>query len=134
LPTASAPALGRDCGTLSISRCSTITCAWLVFYQHDENSSVATQDSGLVSNALEDALTALTDENVTGPEKRDLLLPIVDKVICHKDGVEVIFAPGLFSPNAEDGTGSDGELIDYTTCIVCKVQDGKDHWELCDPE
>ena len=50
----------------------------------------------LVSRALEDALTALTSEDITGPEKRLLLGTIVEKVIPHKEGADVFFAPGVF--------------------------------------
>lgn len=77
-----------------------------------------------MSRALEDALTALTDENVTGPEKRLLLGTIVDKVIPHKEGADVYFAPSIFqAAEGEDGTDSDRSLHSFhTTCIVCKVR------------
>ena len=38
--------------------------------------------------------------------------------MLHKDGVEVMFAPGLF----EEGEGRSRELNCYTTCIGIKTQ------------
>lgn len=78
----------------------------------------------LMSRALEDALTALTDEDVTGPEKRLLLGTIVDKVIPHKEGADVYFAPSIFQgAEGEDGTDSDGSLHTFhTTCMGMRTQ------------
>jgi hypothetical protein len=40
---------------------------------------------------------ALTADVITGAEKRDLIWRVVDRVICHEDGPEVEFVPGLFA-------------------------------------
>ena len=80
------------------------------------------QVSEALRRALEDAWQVLTDPAVPGVTKRDILLPIVEKVVCHKDGVEVVFAPGLFSQSTKEGAEGGGELIDYTTCIGINTQ------------
>lgn len=73
----------------------------------------------LVSRALEDALTALTSEDVTGPEKRLLLGTIVEKVVPNKEGADVFFAPGVF----QEAEGKEGPVSEesthtfHTTCI-----------------
>lgn len=73
----------------------------------------------LVNRALEDALTALTSEDVTGPEKRLLLGTIVEKVVPHKEGADVFFAPGVF----QEAEGKEGSVSEesihtfHTTCI-----------------
>ena len=74
--------------------------------------------------ALEDALTALTDEDVTGPEKRILLGTIVEKVVPNKGGGDVFFAPSIFQDaGGEDGEDSEGSLHTFhTTCIGIKTQ------------
>ena len=73
----------------------------------------------LMSRALEDAVTALTDEDVTGPEKRMLLGTIVEKVIPHKEGADVFFAPSIFQEaGGEDGVDSAESLHTFhTTCM-----------------
>ena len=53
-----------------------------------------------------------------GVAKRDILLPLVEKVVLHKDSVEVVFTPGLF----DEAGGNDPLSNCYTTCIVCKVR------------
>lgn len=74
--------------------------------------------SKAVQQALEEAWRVLSSPDVPGHTKRDILMPLVDKVILHKDGVEVIFAPGLF----EEGEGRSRELNCYTTCIGIRTQ------------
>ncbi len=63
--------------------------------------------------AMEEAWRVLTSEGVEGHVKRDLLLTLVEKVICHKDGAEVVFLPGVFGDAGE----GDGVSTLYTTCI-----------------
>ena len=77
----------------------------------------------LVSRALEDALTALTSEDVTGPEKRLLLGTIVEKVVPHKEGADVFFAPGVFQEaEGKEGPVSEESLHTFhTTCIGIKT-------------
>ena len=81
----------------------------------------------LMSRALEDALTALTDEDVTGPEKRMLLGTIVKKVIPHKEGADVFFAPSIFQDaGGEEGFDSAGSLHTFhTTCTVIQFRGGR---------
>ena len=55
--------------------------------------------------ALEDARQVLTSPDVEGVVNRDVLLPVVDRVVCHKDGLEVVFAPGFFESETEAGGG-----------------------------
>ncbi|MBV9848794.1 MAG: hypothetical protein JO250_03815 [Armatimonadetes bacterium] len=75
-----------------------------------------------VRRALEDVYQVLTAPEVPGVVKRDALLPVVERVVCHKDGVEVVFAPGLFeSEDAEAGAGG-GDITDYTTCMGMRTQ------------
>lgn len=66
-----------------------------------------------VQQALEDAWKVLSSPDVPGVTKRDILLPLVEKVVLHKDGVEVIFVPGLFD-GAEDKSRRSNR---YTTCM-----------------
>ncbi len=77
-----------------------------------------------MSRALKDALTAMTDEDVTEPEKRLLLGTIIDKVIPHKEGADVYFAPSIFQgAEGEDGRNSTGSLHTFhTTCIGMSTQ------------
>ena len=84
----------------------------------------------LLSHALEDAVTALTDDAVTGAEKRRLLGTVVEKVIPHKEGADVVFAPGILAPGilrqlgGEDDAAWEGARDTFhTTCMVCKVRD-----------
>lgn len=74
--------------------------------------------SKAVQQALEDAWRVLSSPDVPGFTKRDILLTLVDKVVLHKDGVEVIFLPGLF----DEARDKDQRSNCYTTCIVCKVR------------
>jgi hypothetical protein len=79
-----------------------------------ERKKIARQHvSKTVQKALEDAWTILSSPDVAGVMKRDILLPLVDKVILHKDGVEVIFTPGLFDEAGDQQRDSNC----YTTCI-----------------
>ena len=52
-----------------------------------------------------------------GMAKRDILLLLVEKVICHKDGAEVVFHPGVFGENAGMRTDEESVPTLYTTCI-----------------
>lgn len=45
-------------------------------------------------------------------------MTVVEKVICHKDGVEVVFVPGLFDEAENNGS----DLNCYTTCIGINTQ------------
>ena len=50
--------------------------------------------------ALADTLTVLTGRRrLSGSEKHDAAMRIVNRVICRKDGAEVVFMPGLFGEN-----------------------------------
>jgi len=77
-----------------------------------------------VSRALEDALTALTSGDVIGPEKRILLGTIVGRVIPHREGADVVFAPGLpGKAGGEDVADAAGSRHTFhTTCVVCQVR------------
>jgi len=67
-----------------------------------------------VEAALADATRVLTDPDVPGVTKRDILMSLVDKVVCRKDGVDIHFLPGLFDGEA----GEKGAISNcYTTCI-----------------
>jgi len=74
--------------------------------------------SKAVQQALEDAWKVLSSPDVPGVTKRDILLALVDKVVLHKDGVEVVFLPGLFD-EAED---KDQRSNCYTTCMGMRTQ------------
>jgi len=43
-----------------------------------------------------------TAEELEGVGRRNLLGRVVDKMICHKDGAGVVFAPGVFGADAQD--------------------------------
>ena len=51
---------------------------------------------------LADVYEALTSEDLEGVEKRNLIGRVVDKVICHKDGAEVVFSSGVFGGEITD--------------------------------
>lgn len=69
---------------------------------------------------LEDTLKVLTSEAMSGSEKHEAILHIVDRVVCQKDGAEVVFAPGLFE--SETGGEQARESIVQTTCIGINTQ------------
>ena len=50
--------------------------------------------------------------------KHDLLLTLIQKVICHKDGAEIIFLPGLF----DEAGDKDARSNCYTTCMGMSTQ------------
>ena len=54
-----------------------------------------------------------------GMAKRDILLPLVEKVVLHKDGVDVIVLPGIFGETREAA-----EQTLYTTCMVIQLRNG----------
>jgi site-specific DNA recombinase len=73
----------------------------------------------IVQQALNDACRVLSDPAVPGITKRDILMSLVDKVVCKKDGVEVHFVPGLF----DEETGVNEPISHcYTTCIGISTQ------------
>lgn len=82
-----------------------------------ENVDKQQRVKNAVQQALSDAYRVLSDPEVPGVTKRDILMTLVEKVICHKDGVEVVFVPGLF----EEAENNGSDLNCYTTCMVCKV-------------
>lgn len=50
---------------------------------------------------------------------RDLLLTLIEKVTCRKEGAEVVFLPGVLDePKAEEKT----ESTLYTTCMGINTQ------------
>ena len=69
------------------------------------------------------AWRVLMGDEVPGVEKRDLLATIVDKVVCHKEGADVVFLPSVFGPLGK-GNQSQSTTIStlYTTCMVCQVR------------
>ena len=67
--------------------------------------------------AMEQAWCVLTSEEIEEHVKRNLLLTRIDKVICQKDGAEMIFLPGLFGKAEEEA-----EPTLYTTCIGMRTQ------------
>ena len=81
------------------------------------------QAQGAVSRAMAAAWRVLTSDEVPGVEKRDLLATIVEKVVCHKEGADVVFLPGVFGPLGEEN-GSQSTTIPslYTTCIGISTQ------------
>lgn len=69
--------------------------------------------------AMEQAWRVLTSPEVEGHVKRDLLLTVIEKVVCRKDGAEVVFLPGALGDAGEAGSTL------HTTCIVCDVRRGQ---------
>ena len=86
---------------------------------HDAKAEGRNTSSLLMSRVLADAVTALTDEDVTEAEKRLLLGTIIEKVIPHKEGADVYFAPSIFQEaEGEGGSGSEKSLHTFhTTCM-----------------
>jgi hypothetical protein len=76
-------------------------------------------DEMFVSQALEEAIRALTSEYTTGQEKRVLLGTVVDKVISHKEGADVVFAQSITNALLGGNDTGNGESRDtfHTTCI-----------------
>jgi site-specific DNA recombinase len=72
--------------------------------------------------AFREAWEVLTDPDVPGVAKRDILQTLVDRVVCRKGGADVVFRPGVFGEQ-EAGAGEDGEILTlHTTCIGIKTQ------------
>lgn len=67
--------------------------------------------------AVKEAHRVLSSPDVPGVTKRDILLTIVEKVVCFKEGVKVFFAPGLF----EGDEGKKSDINFYTTCMGIKT-------------
>jgi len=74
------------------------------------------KDLRIVAQAMEQAWRVLTSPDVAGHVKRDLLLTLIEKVVCQKDGAEVVFLPGVF------GKAGEAESTLYTTCIGIRTQ------------
>jgi hypothetical protein len=85
----------------------------LVSSKEDRKKTSQQNVSQAVQQALEDAWKVLSSPDVPGVTKRDILLPLVEKVVLHKDGVEVIFVPGLFDEAEDKNPRSNC----YTTCM-----------------
>lgn len=76
-------------------------------------------DEMFVSQALEEAMLALTREYTTGQEKRVLLGTVVDKVIAHKEGADVVFAQSIMNSLASGTDTGNWQSRDtfHTTCM-----------------
>lgn len=76
--------------------------------------------------ALEQAWRVLNSPDIEGYVKRDLLLTVIEKVICQKDGAEVVFRPGVFGEALNTGAKTDQEEEGfptlYTTCMGIRTQ------------
>ncbi len=81
-----------------------------------QKGRVKTVNMDAALGVLEQAWRVLNSPDVEGYVKRDLLLTLVEKVVCQKEGAEVVFLPGVFS---EAGEGAEATL--YTTCIGIKT-------------
>ena len=77
------------------------------------------EDAELVRGALADAERVLTDPEVAGAKKRQILGMIVQKVVCGKEGARVVFLPGLFGEEGDAEGGS--RRTPYTTCMGIKT-------------
>ncbi len=71
-----------------------------------------------LQKALTDTRAVLLFDTVPGREKHDTVMQVVQKVVCRKEGAEVVFVPGLFGENEDDPQKS----IVHTTCIGIKTQ------------
>lgn len=74
--------------------------------------------SDAVRQALKDADEVLSNPEVAGVTKRDILMELVDKVVCHKEGADVVFVPGLFESDGNKHRASNF----YTTCMGMRTQ------------
>ena len=96
-----------------------------------------TGDADVMAGMLKAALAVLSDPAVPGAEKRGVLSPIVERVICRKGGADVIFAPGLFGDSwSKDNVWSKDNILSsetgsrstyQTTCMVCQVRADQCH-------
>lgn len=78
-----------------------------------------------VSRAMGQAWRVLSDEAVPGVEKRDLLATIVERVVCRKEGADVVFLPGVFGTLGEENQSQSTTISTlYTTCIVIQFRSG----------
>jgi hypothetical protein len=57
--------------------------------------------------ALADAWRVLTDPQVPGATKRQILGTVVQQVVCGKEGAKVYFVPGLFGETCTNQTGDE---------------------------
>ena len=73
---------------------------------------IKTANTEKALQVFEQAWRVLTSAAIEDHTKRDLLLTVIDRVICKKDGAEVIFLPGIFGETREAA-----EPTLYTTCI-----------------
>jgi site-specific DNA recombinase len=81
-------------------------------------------DQALMKSALEDAATALADEYVAGAEKRAVLGTVVEKVLPHKEGADVVFVRSLLKAvTDEDDAGEQGACDTFhTICMGIRTQ------------
>ena len=80
----------------------------------------------VMAGMLRSALAVLSDPAVPGSEKRGMLAPIVDRVVCRKGGADVVFVSGLFDEpwGKDNGLWSEGGARQtyQTTCMGIKTQ------------
>jgi len=81
--------------------------------QTERKVSREQQMSQAVQQALEEAWRVLSSPDVEGYVKRDILLELVERVVCRKGGADIVFVPGLFE---RDGDKHESSIF-YTTCI-----------------
>ena len=69
----------------------------------------------------------LSSEHLTGADKRALVGTIIEKVVCHKEGSDVYFKPGLFGESDLDEAS---RSTFQTTCVVCRIEIAKESWRV----
>ncbi len=69
--------------------------------------------------ALNDTLTVLNSKSIDGAEKRALVGAVVEKIVCHKEGGDVYFLPGIFGEPGQEGAS---RSTFQTTCIGISTQ------------
>jgi site-specific DNA recombinase len=76
-----------------------------------------------IRKALEDAYRVLTSEEVPGAIKRDLLMTIVERVICQKAGADIVFRPGVLGVEMMGiNLGTEPSSTCQTTCMGINTQ------------
>ncbi len=66
--------------------------------------------------ALEEAWVLLSDPDVPGSAKRDVIMTLVERVICQKGGADVVFLPGVFGGPEGDGNKPGGGVTGSGNC------------------
>ncbi len=80
-----------------------------------KSAGAVRQEAASRETFLRDVQTSLTSPYITEAEKRALVGRVVEKVVCQKDGADVVFMPGLFGEVCSQAA-LDTKLSVFTAC------------------